>query len=901
MFCGTGKTRIAFCEMLSENFTVIVFPSIALITQFNKDYIKNEKWRELLANKNIMSICSRDEIKDDDIEYTIDNAIVTRFLKKHKQKIISVTYQSLKTLYESIVAIKQKIDLIIFDEAHHIVGSNIQELIFGKDEKSDNLLNYTNKNLFITATPKDENGIIMIDKEDPQNSHCGPIAFEYTHTDAVRDNICKDFEITIDFYTEKTNNNIYRAIARSALTTENNRILTFHGRSETKNDTISDVNGFVADKNKIEKEFKYIAKNEFNTRFKYITINGITNKTTNRFKILNDFDGTKNDSIYVLASCRTIGEGIDLQNANSICYVDTKESFVEIIQNIGRICRNPKRETNCKKGSIILPCFVDANKYKKAKTDDERDKAIRNDINADGNFNAILNVLSALHSNDPDYYELCLKYPNSFSKQEIEANLLKQNYNLIETGSLQEAIRIATGKKIRNKTIETIKDIHIELYTNDINNPVLYYNFNNEIPIKLYYDDENNKYYIINSKNKKNKIVPPNRKKFKINVHIDNEIKTLWNIKNIDEITKKITSCYLQCSIIKNNFKEIYEKFIEFVKINKKFPNTNSTNKEEKKLAHWASGKRTLKRKNKLDGDKIKLFEEIEGWYWDKDYFYETHQEIFNWVINNKFPSEKSKDKLEKKYAKWCSRQRQNKNKNKLDDDKIKKCEEINGWYWSKKSKNTNNKSFDETYKEFLKWNIKKKYKMPSLNSKDEIEKKYAKWCGHQRQKKKKNKLTDEQIKKLEKIKNWYWSDGINKIIKPYNDMYKEVEKWIDNNDKFPSTSSKDPIERKYGKWCSHRQDDYTKDILDQSKIEDLENLPHWKWVEARSRKKFDEIYSETNKWLEENNKTPSQKSNNSNELRYANWICRMRSLNKLNKLSDKQKEKLEKLKFWYW
>lgn len=58
MFCGTGKTTIMLYYVLIENykFSVFVFPSIALITQFNKDYLQNKDWN---ITANTMSIYVR--------------------------------------------------------------------------------------------------------------------------------------------------------------------------------------------------------------------------------------------------------------------------------------------------------------------------------------------------------------------------------------------------------------------------------------------------------------------------------------------------------------------------------------------------------------------------------------------------------------------------------------------------------------------------------------------------------------------------------------------------------------------------------------------------------------------------------------------------------------------------
>ena len=60
---------------------------------------------------------------------------------------------------------------------------------------------------------------------------------------------------------------------------------------------------------------------------------GIDCSTKNRRKILDTFDNTKDDEIYILCSCRTIGEGVDTKKANMCVFADPKSSLKDIIQN----------------------------------------------------------------------------------------------------------------------------------------------------------------------------------------------------------------------------------------------------------------------------------------------------------------------------------------------------------------------------------------------------------------------------------------------------------------------------------------------------------------------------------------------------------------------------------------
>lgn len=66
--------RIVFYKMLNivQNLTIIVFPTILLVTQFNNDYILNDNWKTLLTDYEIIRICSKDKlIREHNITHTI--------------------------------------------------------------------------------------------------------------------------------------------------------------------------------------------------------------------------------------------------------------------------------------------------------------------------------------------------------------------------------------------------------------------------------------------------------------------------------------------------------------------------------------------------------------------------------------------------------------------------------------------------------------------------------------------------------------------------------------------------------------------------------------------------------------------------------------------------------------
>ena len=179
----------------------------------------------------------------------------------------------------------------------------------------------------------------------------------------------------------------------------------------------------------MEEEFP--EKKGYYKKFKMIALDASI-KMNERRTILKKFDTTPDNEVMVISSCETIGEGIDTKNANMCVFVDPNSSYVKIIQNIGRIVRKIFG-SNKPNSTILIPCWVDKTKYLECDGDkDKCDEVIRQDMSEGGNFNGILNVMSALKQEDEDIYDICLHYPDRYSPQEIKSNLEKQGYTVLE-------------------------------------------------------------------------------------------------------------------------------------------------------------------------------------------------------------------------------------------------------------------------------------------------------------------------------------------------------------------------------------------------------------------------------------------------------------------------------------
>ena len=244
MFCGTGKSLVMITTILSldSKTSVVVFSSLVLINQFINDSIKNEKDDLKRHFDKYTTINISSEIVEG-IDSTTDKPYIASFLKSKSKnatnKIVFVTYQSLDTFIEMVKETNTTLNLVCYDEAHHVTSLLTAPLVFNNNGCK------VDKSVFFTATPKNDNNVIMFHSEgdddydentnDDENeinsnsnndSYCGPTVFDYSYSNGVKDGYLQQFDICIDMYTENTNKSVYDAIARAILSSGNNRVLT---------------------------------------------------------------------------------------------------------------------------------------------------------------------------------------------------------------------------------------------------------------------------------------------------------------------------------------------------------------------------------------------------------------------------------------------------------------------------------------------------------------------------------------------------------------------------------------------------------------------------------------------------------------------------------------------------
>jgi predicted helicase len=187
--CGLGKSLQSWFikERLSCNYTIVVVPSLILLSQFYLEWSRQRKINALL----IGSSASKEILDTVGIILTTDlDTIVNWINTVDGDKYIFCTYQSSDVLKKAILKTRMIPDLCIFDEAHNTATS--EDSIFSTLLSDDVDIMYR---LFMTATPKVYKGarddVYCMEDEESY----GKTIYEITMRDAIDMKLLTDYRI----------------------------------------------------------------------------------------------------------------------------------------------------------------------------------------------------------------------------------------------------------------------------------------------------------------------------------------------------------------------------------------------------------------------------------------------------------------------------------------------------------------------------------------------------------------------------------------------------------------------------------------------------------------------------------------------------------------------------------
>lgn len=326
-FCGTGKSYVILGTVCNfpQNRTLILFPSIDLLTYFYKEYVENMK-----LPFNCVKIYSLEKFNITDLN--------------QNNLIVLCTYQSVGKIKKLI---SKLFSLIILDESHNV---------YSKCRKF--LLKKMPTTLHFTATPHKDHNFEEV-----------PLVYNLNASYSIQNNyiqdydlyfaplVCKDMDMEI----------IIKLICDIMIKQNKKKVIIFNKYIEN-NENGSSISNYSKMQNLFE---KFLNTNK-------VSVVGISSK--NNLKEKNAlFERFNTSEISILCNVSILREGINLPCADMAVFLEPKYSKKLIIQNIGRVLRLKSNKIN----SIILcPMFLNNTKVDASKLTKKQCSNIINVIDA---------------------------------------------------------------------------------------------------------------------------------------------------------------------------------------------------------------------------------------------------------------------------------------------------------------------------------------------------------------------------------------------------------------------------------------------------------------------------------------------------------------------------------------
>ena len=406
MACGTGKTLVALwaAEAQEPKTVLVLVPSLALLSQTLPDWCKQTSWGERFRYLCVCSDASVDRsakedeyaLKQSDLEFSVttDAKVVKDFASDNQTgvNVIFSTYQSTEVVAEGLKG--QTVDLGIFDEAHKTTGDKEGLFAFGLSDKNIRI----RKRLFLTATPRhyklnkrDKDGDFQVVSMSDEAVY-GKVSYRLPFSTAVTAGIIVPYKVIISV----------------SLNKEVDAELLRRGSTRVRRDEIQAkwVANQIALKRAIEKtgaskvitfhsrvnlaeDFAGDDSRGFKEHvkgFDVFHVNGSQNAADRKALM----EGFKAAPKGLITNARCLTEGVDVPAVDMVAFVDPRKSKIDIAQAAGRAMRQSKA-TNKKLGYIVVPLFIE---QKKGETEAEAFTR--------AGFDEVAEVLGAMLESDDD-------------------------------------------------------------------------------------------------------------------------------------------------------------------------------------------------------------------------------------------------------------------------------------------------------------------------------------------------------------------------------------------------------------------------------------------------------------------------------------------------------------------
>ena len=871
MACGSGKTLTALRihEELDSNLTIVLVPSLTLLSQTLGDWLQDRK-----SQFNWLAVCSDESVSNDpqdntklidfDFPATTKPSLILAFLKKKGKKVIFSTYHSSPRVLQAIQGLKIDVDLVICDEAHRLAGKTGR----GFSSLVDSKVRIA-KRLFMTATHRIYSpGIKEIVKNhnfeilsmDDQKIF-GERFFTYTFSQAIKDEILTDYRVVVIGVDNKEvaqlldkkvlvkaglvetvseSLALHIALTKAIKKWNLRRLISFHSR-------VVKARKFGQDQKLIQ---DWLPKSEkLSGSFNVETISS-SMPTDKRRIILDVLKNVGNSDTNLVTNARCLTEGIDVPSLDGVVFVDPKSSQVDIIQAVGRaIRRGGESKTH---GTIVIPICVSS----KSKTSFNFDTT---------NYKKIGDVLSALRAHDPEFGD------------EID----KLRVELGHKGSIDRVpekiiwdLPISVGKEF----IREVQALVIELASSS---------WEFMYGLLLRFIDENSHAQPASKEVFQGHWlgywVGKQRQYFRLNTLSQERVDKLralgsaWSWDPLDDDWNRSFNLLVDY-VAKNGSSRVSSKGID------------------RKIGKWCADQRRAYGQKKLPSSRIKLLEMVsDDWTWDpKEQDWDDKFELLKQFEDREGHTEVSATHMENgvNLGHWVHAQRSyyfgRRPRGKVTDERKIKLETLKSWSWAPKQDNLDRRFY--LLQKFVDENNTSQVPIGAIIDGFQI----GKWVAHLRDAYRKGKLHSVVIKRIEdNFTDWQW----NPFIDGWSERFALFQEYIKENDS--SRISNDYIYKgfKLGLWVANQKSKYSKGKLDQVGARLLESS-HQDWTWSLLDSIWLDNFAKLKSYFEKHGDTEYPSDNSTESQVISEWIVTQRKALKKGKILGERKALLDSIEF---
>lgn len=676
MACGTGKTftTLWIKEALEAETTLVLLPSLSLLSQTMREWAwaANSEF-EILNVCSDKSVGRRSNANEDlavaDAPFPVTSEIneIRAFIKKRGPKVLFCTYQSSELISEaqSDPSIPS-FDLAIADEAHRCAGkadAGFATILDGSKIRST-------KHLFTTATPRyfgkpikdaaKARSVEVIGMDDIQAF--GPVLHKLSFGEAIERELLTDYQVLIvgvdepmvkawidneeivsaasDHQDDARNFAAKIALIKAVKDHNLERVISFHSNIKRAREFSEELpvvlEAIDTDKRPSGRFLSDYVSGEMKA--------GDRKEKIDQLKKLHGYDRG------ILTNARCLAEGVDVPSLDGVAFIDPRGSQVNIIQAVGRAIRKVRGAQVQKKGTIVLPVFIEDG--------DDPEAAIEA-----SNFKPVWEVLKALKAHDETLDQALSQYRTDMAKDVHKRN-----------DELSDNIIFDLPLDIDPEFSAALRTVLVEATTSSWD----YWYGLLEAYVAEAGDALVSKDYVTVDHKKLGSWVSNQR---------SNKEKLLkGQVYKLEALSGWYWNRYDADWELGLNALEEFINTYGHSRVPYKFTTGSGF-----RLGAWVNNRRTEKKDGRLSNEKLEQLDSIENWVWHAgalDSQWEQNFETLEaYVAENHHARVPTKYVAENglKIGQWVSVQRQNYEKGTLSDERVARLVALDGWVWNKR------------------------------------------------------------------------------------------------------------------------------------------------------------------------------------------------------------------------